>query len=102
MISAREPANRNKSNKNASACKAGVPSRQLAAAATRTIFHSAHNIFVQASGFRAIIGHGLKRARGARQLDHHRYTRNEVERMMGISRRDLDYWTRLRLVIPRA
>ena len=32
----------------------------------------------------------------------HRYTRNEVERMMGISRRDLDYWTRLRLVLPRA
>jgi len=32
----------------------------------------------------------------------HQYTRNEVERMMGISRRDLDYWTRLRLVLPRA
>ncbi len=32
----------------------------------------------------------------------HRYTRNEVERMMGVSRRDLDYWTRLRLVLPRA
>jgi len=31
-----------------------------------------------------------------------RYTRNEVERMMGISRRELDYWTRLRLVLPRA
>jgi tetratricopeptide (TPR) repeat protein len=32
----------------------------------------------------------------------HRYTRNEVERMMGVSRRELDYWTRLRLVLPRA
>jgi len=32
----------------------------------------------------------------------HRYTRNEVERMMGVSRRELDYWTRLRLVFPRA
>jgi tetratricopeptide (TPR) repeat protein len=31
-----------------------------------------------------------------------RYTRSEVERMMGISRRELDYWTRLRLVLPRA
>src|SRR5271165_1596995 len=34
-------------------------------------------------------------------LDH-RYTRSEVERMVGISRRELNYWTRLRLVIPRA
>jgi tetratricopeptide (TPR) repeat protein len=34
-------------------------------------------------------------------LDH-RYTRSEVERMMGISRRELNYWTRLRLVLPRA
>ena len=32
----------------------------------------------------------------------HRYTRSEVERMMGISQRELNYWTRLRLVIPRA
>jgi tetratricopeptide (TPR) repeat protein len=32
----------------------------------------------------------------------HRYTRNEVERMMGVTRRELDYWTRLRLVFPRA
>ena len=32
----------------------------------------------------------------------HLYTRNEVERMMGVSRRELDYWTRLRLVLPRA
>lgn len=31
-----------------------------------------------------------------------RYTRSEVERMMGISRRELNYWTRLRLVLPRA
>ncbi|MGH9680574.1 MAG: MerR family transcriptional regulator, partial [Candidatus Acidiferrales bacterium] len=31
-----------------------------------------------------------------------RYTRSEVERMVGISRRELNYWTRLRLVIPRA
>ena len=31
-----------------------------------------------------------------------RYTRSEVERMMGISRRELNYWTRLRLVVPRA
>jgi tetratricopeptide (TPR) repeat protein len=38
---------------------------------------------------------------GALELDH-QYTRSEVERMMGISRRDLDYWTRLRLVLPRA
>jgi tetratricopeptide (TPR) repeat protein len=30
------------------------------------------------------------------------YTRNEVERMIGVSRRQLDYWTRLRLVLPRA
>jgi tetratricopeptide (TPR) repeat protein len=35
------------------------------------------------------------------ELDH-RYTRSEVERMTGISRRELDYWTRLRLVLPRA
>ena len=32
----------------------------------------------------------------------HRYTRSEVERMMGISRRELNYWTRLRLVLPRS
>ena len=32
----------------------------------------------------------------------HRYTRTEVERMMGVTRRELDYWTRLRLVLPRA
>ena len=32
----------------------------------------------------------------------HRYTRNEVERMMGVTRRELEYWTRLRLVLPRA
>jgi tetratricopeptide (TPR) repeat protein len=32
----------------------------------------------------------------------HRYTRNEVERMMGVTRRELQYWTRLRLVLPRA
>jgi tetratricopeptide (TPR) repeat protein len=32
----------------------------------------------------------------------HCYTRNEVERMMGVTRRELDYWTRLRLVQPRA
>src|SRR5467141_3347275 len=31
-----------------------------------------------------------------------RYTRSEVERMIGVTRRDLDYWTRLRLVLPRA
>ncbi len=31
-----------------------------------------------------------------------RYTRGEVERMMGISRRELDYWTRLHLVSPRS
>jgi tetratricopeptide (TPR) repeat protein len=31
-----------------------------------------------------------------------RYTRSEVERMIGISRRELNYWTRLRLVLPRA
>ena len=30
------------------------------------------------------------------------YTRSEVERMIGISRRELNYWTRLRLVLPRA
>jgi tetratricopeptide (TPR) repeat protein len=34
-------------------------------------------------------------------LDY-RYTRSEVERMIGVSRRELDYWTRLRLVLPRA
>src|SRR6266446_8022886 len=38
---------------------------------------------------------------GASRLDN-RYTRNEVERMMGVTRRELDYWTRLRLVLPRA
>ncbi len=32
----------------------------------------------------------------------HGYTRNEVERMMGVTRRELDYWTRLRLVFPKA
>lgn len=32
----------------------------------------------------------------------HRYTRNEVERMIGVTRRELDYWTRLRLVLPRS
>lgn len=32
----------------------------------------------------------------------HSYTRNEVERMMGVTRRELDYWTRLRLVFPKA
>jgi tetratricopeptide (TPR) repeat protein len=32
----------------------------------------------------------------------HRYTRSEVERMVGVSRRQLEYWTRLRLVFPRA
>lgn len=32
----------------------------------------------------------------------HCYTRNEVERMMGVTRRELEYWTRLRLVLPRA
>ena len=31
-----------------------------------------------------------------------RYTRSEVERMIGISRKELNYWTRLRLVLPRA
>jgi tetratricopeptide (TPR) repeat protein len=30
------------------------------------------------------------------------YTRSEVERMIGVSRRQVDYWTRLRLVLPRA
>jgi tetratricopeptide (TPR) repeat protein len=38
---------------------------------------------------------------GAADVDS-RYTRGEVERMMGISRRELDYWTRLRLVSPRS
>jgi tetratricopeptide (TPR) repeat protein len=32
----------------------------------------------------------------------HRYTRTEVQRMLGVSRRELNYWTRLRLVIPRS
>lgn len=32
----------------------------------------------------------------------HSYTRNEVERMMGVTRRELEYWTRLRLVLPKA
>jgi tetratricopeptide (TPR) repeat protein len=31
-----------------------------------------------------------------------RYTSSEVERMMGISQRELNYWVRLRLVLPRA
>ena len=34
-------------------------------------------------------------------MEHH-YTRSEVERMVGVSRRQLEYWTRLRLVFPRA
>src|ERR1700731_4916511 len=38
---------------------------------------------------------------GVSRLEH-RYTRNEVERMMGVTRRELGYWTRLRLVLPRA
>jgi tetratricopeptide (TPR) repeat protein len=38
---------------------------------------------------------------GASSLDN-RYTRSEVERMIGVTRRELDYWTRLRLVLPRA
>src|SRR5579862_1211118 len=38
---------------------------------------------------------------GAGRVEH-RYTRNEVERMMGVTRRELDYWTRLRLVLPRS
>jgi tetratricopeptide (TPR) repeat protein len=38
---------------------------------------------------------------GAAGLEH-RYTRNEVERMIGVTRRELEYWTRLRLVLPRA
>src|ERR1700691_2967295 len=40
-------------------------------------------------------------ASGAIPVEH-LYTRNEVERMMGVSRRELDYWTRLRLVLPRS
>lgn len=32
----------------------------------------------------------------------HRYTRAEVQRMLGVSRRELNYWTRLRLVAPRS
>jgi DNA-binding transcriptional MerR regulator len=32
----------------------------------------------------------------------YRYTRSEVERMVGVSRRQLEYWTRLQLVFPRA
>jgi tetratricopeptide (TPR) repeat protein len=32
----------------------------------------------------------------------HRFTRSEVERMMGVTRRELEYWTRLRLVAPRS
>jgi tetratricopeptide (TPR) repeat protein len=35
------------------------------------------------------------------RLDN-RYTRSEVERMIGVTRRELDYWTRLRLVFPRS
>jgi tetratricopeptide (TPR) repeat protein len=38
---------------------------------------------------------------GASGLDN-RYTRSEVERMIGVTRGELDYWTRLRLVLPRA
>lgn len=30
------------------------------------------------------------------------YTRNEVERMLGVSRHQLEYWSRLRLVLPRS
>lgn len=32
----------------------------------------------------------------------HCYTRTEVQRMLGVSRRELNYWTRLRLVMPRS
>ena len=38
---------------------------------------------------------------GVVRLDN-RYTRSEVQRMIGVTRRELDYWTRLRLVFPRA
>lgn len=38
---------------------------------------------------------------GAAQLNQS-YTRSEVERMVGVSRRQLEYWTRLRLVSPQA
>jgi tetratricopeptide (TPR) repeat protein len=43
---------------------------------------------------------GLDIVFGASGLDQ-RYTRSEVQRMIGVSRRELDYWTRLRLVLPR-
>ena len=52
-------------------------------------------------GFGAIIEAHSGSSSGAAGLDH-RYTRSEVERMMGISRRELNYWTRLRLVLPRS
>jgi tetratricopeptide (TPR) repeat protein len=59
------------------------------------------HIFLSAS---AIFGDNWRIQRacsGAKKLEH-RFTTSEVERMMGISRRDLNYWTRLRLVLPRA
>src|SRR5579862_7138595 len=39
--------------------------------------------------------------KGKRDLDQ-RFTRSEVERMTGATRRQLDYWARLGLVHPRA
>lgn len=51
-----------------------------------------------------VLGHNLPRlgiVLGVPDLDH-QYTRSEVQRMIGVSRRELDYWTRLRLLFPRA
>lgn len=59
-----------------------------------------HTLFWTALSFRVIM-RARGWLRGAPGLEH-RYTRNEVERMTGVSRRELEYWTRLRLVLPRA
>jgi tetratricopeptide (TPR) repeat protein len=58
------------------------------------IFHSCVGFW---SDNQANLGDSL----GESSLDYS-YTRSEVERMIGVSRRELDYWTRLRLVLPRA
>jgi tetratricopeptide (TPR) repeat protein len=58
-------------------------------------------LLAQKRDFGAIIDGHSEILFGAPILDY-RYTRSEVERMIGISRRELNYWTRLRLVFPRS
>jgi tetratricopeptide (TPR) repeat protein len=103
----------NQSNKPAASRKARVPALQLRSvlyATSPRITGSRETISVE-------IAFRLPKIRSHHQVfvdncekwkDHrsirleHRYTRSEVERMLGVSRRELDYWTRLRLVMPRS